>query len=216
MTFLGGAAFTLGGGGGNGGGVVFGPGGGEPVVGGVQPVLPDPFTNIPDASNPITRGIQQVGCAVSKFIGCANPISRPIWEELCGPCDTPQLDPFDPAGIDDFDRNIPQPRPQQPTNGCVPCGPNECRVQIGVNSCGQPRFRKGRLVVSPQTGAAVCVPKKPRMNPMNAKANRRSMSRLKGAHREAKKIIDTLDKFAKPRRSTAARSRTAAASCKCK
>ncbi len=189
----------------------FVPGGGGITFQPPPPQFPEPF----DAQGVV----EGVACAAGKHVLCQHPISRPIYERLCGPCDTPFVDPMDPGGIGDVDRLIPaQPIPSRPQGGgggCVPCGPNECKVVVGVDRCGQPRTRKGRLVVGPN-GTPVCVPKKPRMNPLNAKANRRSMSRLKGAHREAKKIIDTLDKFAKPRRSTAGRARAAAASCKCK
>jgi len=194
------------------GGIQFAPGPNQPIPFQPQPQPFDPF-DLPDPGNTIIKGIQAVGCGVSKFIGCNHPISRPIWESLCGPCEAPIGGVLDPDALDQIVPSQPIPaRPAQGPNGCVPCGPNECRVQVGVDRCGQPRFRKGRMVVDPSTGAGVCIPKKPRMNPMNAKANRRSMSRLKGAHREAKKIIDTLDTFAKPRRSKAPRARAAAGS----
>ncbi len=203
------------------GGFAFGPGGpGEPI-GNVQPILPDPFGAIPDVNDTIAQGIRDVGCAAGRAILCSNPISRPIYETICGACGTPQVDPLDPGGPRDIDRLVEdfgqqQPRGTTQAGSCVPCGKNECVTVTGVNRCGNPITRKGRLVVDPATGNAICVPKKRRMNPMNAQANRRSMSRLKGAHREAKKIIDTLDKFAKPRRSKAPSSRRAAASCACK
>ncbi len=198
-----------------GGPVTFGPSGNGGSIGGVVPSLPDPFAGIPDAGDTIIDAAHLAACAVSKPIGCNHPLSRPVWEQVCGPCDVPIGGVLDPDNLGEIVPSQPT-RPSRPAGSCVPCGPNECISIVGVDKCGNPRTRKGRLQVDPSTGAAVCVPKKPRMNPMNAKANRRSMTRLKGAHREAKKIIDTLDTFAKPRRSKAPRARAAAASCACK
>lgn len=201
------------------------PGGGRGGGGFVQPQF-DPFPGdfcsglTGNARTACELGSEVVGGVCPEGTACSGPSVDIGGVGFCiGSCRTIVPGRVDPVEIIPPTPQIPDPfdgaTPSR-AGGCVPCGPNECRVQVGVDRCGQPRFRKGRMVVNPSTGKGVCVPKKPRMNPMNAKANRRSMSRLKGAHREAKKIIDTLDKFAKPRRSTAARSRKASASCACK
>jgi hypothetical protein len=95
--------------------------------------------------------------------------------------------------------------PQQGNGGCPTeptCGTRFTTIQ---GRCGPMRVKqrwdkgKGRWV------------RARRPNVMNPKANRSAMNRLKGAHREAKKIIDTLDQFAKPKRRS---SRRKAVCCK--
>jgi len=185
-----------------------------------QPIgdgFPGGGTTLVPGPGDITNLVQRFGCGILTAVPgiCANPISRAAAEALCpGGCgELPTFD--DMADPRDFINNLPTVVPG-PGNGGVrgacPSLPskNECNIPVNTK-CGV-QMRKGRLQVDCNTGQAVCVPKKRRMNPMNAQANRRSMSRLKGAHREAKKIIDTLDKFAKPRRS---RAPSRAAKCAC-
>lgn len=169
---------------------------------------------VPSGPGEIQAVIRQFGCEILTAVPgiCANPISRAAAEALCpGGCGrTPTFDDIaDPTMFLDPISGTPQ------GNGSVGACPtlkpkSECTVTRNTK-CG-PIQIAGRLKIDCATGRPVCVPKPRRMNPMNAKANRRSMSRLKGAHREANKIIDTLDSFAKPRRARAP-SRKKACAC---
>ncbi len=190
----------------------------NPTFPGDPGTLPEDFVPVEDpfpvpgiAQDPLVCAI-----ACNNPLVCSNPITRGVVKSICGPdcCESALAEM--PIGLDPTDPAPPGFHPPA-TNGCLPCGPNDCKVPYTVKTgpCrGQTRFRKGRLVMG-HNGAAVCVPKKRGVNYGNQAASRRATRRLKGAAREFKKIVDGMNAAAKDAGIAPKRARRSKSTCKC-